>query len=243
MEQQNFSPIGGTNIDPDTFRRVWGRVMPDQTCSPLEVAPLEETAPPEDIITPPAELPSQPGPELPPSSPDAGEGLPPVPVCPAPSPEEPAPVPPAEGETPPAEDAPLCLGEHSQPYAQRLEELMTLAQEGIAAGQQLSRRASGSCAKALTALTADHRRAFRQLSAAYFLITGQRFRPACTAPALPASLPLALRAQFVWEQQWERACRQAAQATDDPCLEELYLELAQDGALHTGVIRSLLEQM
>lgn len=222
--------------------------MPDQAYSPLEVTPPEETAPPEetvppeDIITPPEGQPSQPGPELPPSVPDAGEGLPSVPVCPAAPPEEPAPLPP-EGEAPPAEDAPLCLGEHSQPYAQRLEELMALAQAGIAAGQQLSRRASGSCAKALTALTADHRRAFRQLSAAYFLITGQRFRPACAAPALPASLPLALRAQFVWEQQWERACRQAAQATDDPCLEQLYLELAQDGALHTGVIRSLLEQM
>ena len=143
-------------------------------------------------------------------------------------------------ETP---ESPLCLGEHSQPYAQRLEELMTLAQAGIAAGQQLSRRAAGSCAKALASLTADHRRAFKQLSAAYFLITGQRFRPECAAPSLPASLPLALRAQFVWEQQWERACRQAAQATGDPCLEQLYLELAQDGALHTGVIRSLLEQM
>ena len=36
---------------------------------------------------------------------------------------------------------------------------------------------------------------------------------------------------------------QAAQTTADPCLRELYLELAQEGAYHAGTIRSLLEQM
>ena len=138
MEQQNISPMSGANIDPDTFRRVWDRVMPDQTYSPLEVEP-----------------PAQP------SVSEGGSELPPVPVCPAaegggeqPSQPE-SPGLPGEPETP---ESPLCLGEHSQPYAQRLEELMTLAQAGIAAGQQLSRRAAGSCAKALASLTADHRR-------------------------------------------------------------------------------------
>ena len=95
----------------------------------------------------------------------------------------------------------------------------------------------------LAALACDHRLAFRRLSAAYFLITGQRFRPECAAPSLPASLPLALRQQFLWEQQWEQKNRQGAQATADPCLKELYLELAQEGAFHAGAIRSLLEQM
>ena len=37
--------------------------------------------------------------------------------------------------------------------------------------------------------------------------------------------------------------RQAAQSTADPCLKELYQELAQEGAFHAGTIRSLLEQM
>jgi hypothetical protein len=83
----------------------------------------------------------------------------------------------------------------------------------------------------------------RQLSAAFFLITGQRFRPAPPSLSLPATLPLALRSQFVREQKWERACLHAAQTVSDSCLKELCQELAQDGALHTGVIRSLLEQM
>ena len=120
---------------------------------------------------------------------------------------------------------------------------MSLVQSGAAAGRVLARRSGGSCARALAALARDHRSAFRRLSAAYFLITGKRFSPQCPAVTLPASLPLALRQQFVWEQQWEQRGRQAAQATADPCLKELYLELAQEGALHAGCIRSMLEQM
>lgn len=120
---------------------------------------------------------------------------------------------------------------------------MTLAQTGAAAGRIMTRRASGACARALSTLACDHRSAFRRLSAAYFLITGRRYTPKCAAPTLPVSLPLALRQQFLWEQQWEQKNKQAAQATSDPCLKELYLELAQEGAFHAGMIRSLLEQM
>ena len=120
---------------------------------------------------------------------------------------------------------------------------MDLAQEGAMAGRAIARRANGPRAKTLSALACDHRMALRRLSAAYFLITGKRYAPKCAAPALPASLAMALRQQFVWEQQWERQNTQAAQATADPCLKELYLELAQEGALHAGCIRSLLEQM
>ena len=120
---------------------------------------------------------------------------------------------------------------------------MTLAQAGAAALRAMTRRASGTCAKALAALACDHRSAFRRLSAAYFLITGRRYVPRCSVPSLPATLALALRQQFLWEQQWEQKNRQAAQATADPCLKELYLELAQEGAFHAGCIRSILEQM
>jgi hypothetical protein len=119
---------------------------------------------------------------------------------------------------------------------------MAQAAENIAAGQILTRR-GGSFRSSLSALTADHRRAMRQLSAAFFLITGQRFRPAPPSLSLPAPLPLALREQFVREQRWERVCLRSAQTVCDPCLKELCTELAQDGVLHAGVIRSLLEQM
>lgn len=152
---------------------------------------------------------------------------------------EPQPATASEAAPPPAPEEPaLCLGEASQGDVEALTELMVRARENLAAGQALARRSGG---RSLSALAADHRRALRQLSAARFLITGKPFRPEGRAAALPASLPLALREQFVREQQWERACRAAARSAADPCLRELYRELAQDGALHAGEIRSLLE--
>ena len=247
--------LAGQNVDPATFQRVWDRVMPGQA-SPT---PREEAAPSLPDTSVPAE-PSVPPTEVPPTG--TSSDLPPVPTCPAePSPDLPpvpdcpaqpdipvqpecpacpeCPAPPAEASNSPA----LCLGDASQADSGPLEALMACAQTGAAAGRMLARRANGSCAKALAALACDHRLAFRRLSAAYFLITGQRYMPKCAAPSLPASLALGLRQQFVWEQQWEQKNRQAAQATADPCLKELYLELAQEGAFHAGAIRSLLEQM
>lgn len=120
---------------------------------------------------------------------------------------------------------------------------MTLAKSGAAAAKVMACRASGSCARALSALACDHRSAFRRLSAAYFLITGKRYAPKCGPVKLSCSLSLALRKQFLWEQQWEQLNNQAAQTAADHCLKELYLELAQEGAFHAGTIRSLLEQM
>lgn len=245
--------LAGQDIDPDTFQRVWNRVMPGQTAPaareepvpgiPDTAIPVEPSTPPED--TPPAE-------EQPPAVPE----LPPVPDCPAepvcpecPScPECPAcpecpDRPDIPGEVPAPEAPAFCLGEASQGDSQRLEELMTLARAGAVNSRAMARRASGSCAKALSTMACDHRLALKRLSAAYFLITGKRYAPKCPDVKLPSSLPLALRQQFLWEQQWEQRNSQAAQATADPCLKELYLELAQEGALHAGTIRSILEQM
>ncbi len=249
--------LRGQDIDPNTFQRVWDRVMPNQPAPrsdaiPDSAVPAQPTEPPEE--TPPVEPPpvEPPEEEQPPVTPD----LPPVPGCPAEPvcPDCPAcpdcpqcpdcPDCPACPDVPVTPDAPtFCLGEASQGDAARLEALMTLAQSGAAAARAMTRRASGACARALAVLACDHRSAFRRLSAAYFLITGRRYAPRCAAPTLPASLPLALRQQFLWEQQWEQQNKQAAQATADPCLRELYLELAQEGAYHAGTIRSLLEQM
>ena len=80
-------------------------------------------------------------------------------------------------------------------------------------------------------------------TAAYFPITGRRYRPCCSAPSLPADLCLALRDQFQWERRWAFCADQGAQAAQDPCLKELYQELAREGTCHAGAIRSLLEQM
>ena len=250
MELKVDAPaLAGQNVDPAAFQRVWDRVMPGQAVRTENGVP--DTAVPAEPTVPPAEQPgtpelppvpvceAEPSPELP-SVPDC-LARPECPACPD-CPECPS-CPECPGQTPAPEAPDFCLGEASQGDSGQLESLMTLAQEGALAGRMLVRRASGGCARALAALAFDHRQAFRRLSAAYFLITGRRYSPKCAVPDLPASLPLALRQQFVWEQQWERRNRQAARDTADPCLRELYLELAQEGALHAGTIRSLLEQM
>lgn len=246
--------LAGQNIDPATFQRVWDRVMPDQPMSRESTSIPDTAVPAAPAEQPPAVEETPTVPDLPPAAsetPGAPE-LPPVPDCPQEGqtpdtpvcPECPAcPECPSVPETPAPGAPDFCLGEASQGDSARLESLMTLARTGAAAGRALARRASGSCARALAALACDHRSAFKRLSAAYFLITGRRYCPKCETPKLPASLALSLRQQFLWEQQWEQANSQAAQSTADPCLKELYLELAQEGAFHAGTIRSLLEQM
>lgn len=241
MEKTKLPAMSGETVDQDTFRRVWERVMPDQTNSPIAVEGKENDRDiPESAVPgttgpePESGAESQPAQEEP-SQPESG--LPQVPSC-------------SEESSGDKKDCPctgtpeLCLGEESQGDSRRLEELMSMARRGMLAGQMLSGRACGSCARGTMGnLSADHRQALRRLSAAYFLITGKRFRPCCPHPELPASFSLALREQFMWEQRWEHCNRQAAENTQDPCLRALYEELAQEGKLHAGTIRSLLEQM
>jgi len=198
---------------PEVFQRVWARVMPDQGDSPLAVSAVPRSEEPGTV--PPADPPKQK----------------PCSVQEEVTPQAEVPVP------------PVCLGESSQGDVKALTALMELAQENLFAGQTLARRLNrGLRSRALDSLAADHRRAARQLSTARFLITGQRFRPERKRFPLPDDLALALRDQFAREQRWSRACEQAAASAGDHCLRELYLELAQDGALHAGEIRSLLER-
>ena len=239
MEKISTLPGQGENLDADTFRRVWERVMPDQTASPVALERREEgipdTAAPAQAAPPPAEEETADGE----GQTSGGDGedqapdLPQVPVC-------------AGGEEqacPCTGEPALCLGEGSEGDSRRLEELMSMARRGMLAGQVLSCRGGGSCGRVMRMLAGDHRQALRRLSAAYFLITGRRFHPCCPSPELPASFSLSLREQFMWEQRWEHCNRQAAEYTQDPCLRALYEELEQEGKLHAGTIRSLLERM
>ena len=235
MEEKTTIPSAGEGVDPETFRRVWQRVMPDQTDSPLEV----ENAPAAVPDTARPAVPTQTGEPGEGAGEESGPDLPPVPACAQEGGQE--------GESAPCvcQGTPSqCLGESSAGETARLEELMEMARRGLLAGQTLARRSGNSCGRGiLRSLAADHRYALRRLSAAYFLITGRRYRPCCSAPSLPADLCLALRDQFQWERQWAFCADQGAQAAQDPCLKELYQELAREGTCHAGAIRSLLEQM
>ena len=236
MEEKTVVPPAGEGVDPETFRRVWQRVMPDQTGSPLEVDHQTPSTVP-DTARP--AVPTQTGGE---TEQGNGEGsetqLPPVPICEQAGKEGTAASCICQGE--PSQ----CLGESSAGETARLEELLGMARRGMLTSQTLARRSGTSCARsALKGLADDHRYALRRLSAAYFLITGRRYRPCSCAPVLPADFCLALRDQFQWERRWAFCADQGAQAAQDPCLKELYQELAREGTCHAGAIRSLLEQM
>lgn len=213
--ERSLPPAGlsAQNLDRETFERVWRRVMPDQSRSPIAVGPAEERAKPT-------------------ARPQAQKSVPP-------------PRPPVQkAETAPTRTAPPPRPAEPMPRndQERLQRLMDLAQEGAAAGQALVQRAGGN-ARALSALAADHRRALRQLSAACFLVTGQRYQPKPVRPAQEPAFALALRAQFLWEQRWARACIQTAEELEELSLQELCRELAQDAALHNRTIRRVLERM
>ena len=279
-KQLDLSSLDGRQLDPELFRRVWSRVVPEGQPSPIVVEPPEPASSPAPRPSPhpvssaprPSPQPVSPAPKLSPQPVSPEPKFSPQPVSPepksSPQPVSPAPkssqqpVSPAPRSsqqpifpapkpsqrpvsrpvptTPPPSQPLFCLGEQSHADAEQIKVLMDQALANQSAAQVLAQRGRN---RTLNSLAADHRRALRQLSAAYFLITGQRYRPAPPPPVRFPSLPLALRDQFVREQHWERDCRQAMPSTGDPCLRELYQELAQDGVLHTGLIRSLLEQM
>lgn len=127
--------------------------------------------------------------------------------------------------------------EDSTWLAQILEQL----ERGLILAQGVTRRA-GRHGTALSALVSDYRRAARQLSAAYFLATGERWVPGGGAPEKVA-VAQGLRELYWWEREWSGQCLQAAAQAEDSYLQQLFQRLSQTGQIHLGIIRGVLEQM
>ena len=79
--------------------------------------------------------------------------------------------------------APSCLGEGSARYVPQLEALMDQLHAALGSVRQLARRGGGRASRLLASLAADQQRQLRRLSAAYFLITGRRWRTSRTRPS------------------------------------------------------------
>ncbi len=229
MEQENFPLTPPEAIpcpcDQEVFARVWRRVMPEDRpdCPFL----LEE----EEAVPALAPLPC--AAEEPPAAPAA-------PAVPLPAVrEDPCPC----GQETPDGDVP-CLGSASAVHGPQIQQYIDLELADWRAYLLLSRRAQGGAARVLATIAADERRHAKRLSTAYFLISGVRYWPAERAAA-PSGLPFlaALREHFMAEQRGEAAYRAAAAETSDPCLQELYLELAGDENAHAWLLRGILEQM
>lgn len=204
------------SCDRETFERVWRRVMPDGTNSPIQVDP------PADEQAHMMMVQRQQAPEV---MGETGMAL---------SRRE---------EVRPEQDV-VCLGQGSEIYAALLREMIDGEMEDLRIYQALARRAGSSGTRVLSTMAADERRHAKRLGAAHFLITGERYQPPTQNASRPAmDLMNGLREQFIHEQRGAAAYQGAAQETSDPCLRQLYQELSQEEAAHARMIRNLLEQM
>ena len=203
------------SCDRETFERVWRRVMPDGTNSPIQIdPPADEQAREMHRV----QLETGPMPEM-------GLALP------------------RREEMRPGHDV-VCLGHGSKRYADLLKEMIDGETEDMRTYQMLSRRAGGNGSKVLGAMAADERRHAKRLGTAYFLITGERYQsPNMNGTRPPMDLMTGLREQFIQEQRGAAAYQGAAQETTDPCLRQMYQEISREEQSHARMIRNLLEQM
>ena len=178
---------------------------------------------------------------------ETGGGESPVEVVPegqgfsAPVPAVPAPAAPRLAPPDPACTI-HCLGPASARYGEALQQFIQEELGDAATYRALARR--GRSGSRFAALAAQERRHAKRLSAAYFLISGVRYFPDEQAlPRLEGTYLGTLRARFQAEQRGEAAYRMAAESCQDPCLRELYLELAEEELHHSRVLREILEAL
>ena len=203
-------------LDSAAFEKVWRRVMPeDRHDCPFTV----------DVPTAPAETT--------------------VPAVAPPSPPSPpATIPPFQAPTQMPDRAvtmpQACLGEASRAALPELERLLTQTNDAARIYRALARRARGT-RNFLSSLAATKERQVRRLSTARFLIVGEVFAFPPTVFPRTASLPLALRERYQAEQRSALDFLAAAQRTGDPCLIQLYRDLADENQTLAGQIRERLE--
>jgi len=147
------------------------------------------------------------------------------------------------GEDFPAKNDALCLGAGSAMYGKLLQEFIAHELKDCKLYHTLARRAGAGASCVLSAIAADEYRHAKRLSTAYFLISGVLFWPdRLPAPVIDSYMG-ELRRRFAGELQGEADYLAAAAETNDHCLYELYLELADDEAKHAQLIRTILEQL
>ncbi len=132
----------------------------------------------------------------------------------------------------------LCLGTDSLDQLPRLDALLTACVDSARICRALERKFKNTPAF----LSAAKLRQARRLGCARFLISGKHLTPPPTPAPTAATLPLALRDRFHSERASALALLDAAASAADPCLAELYRELAGECAALSGRIRDWLER-
>lgn len=157
-----------------------------------------------------------------------------------------APVLPARAARGPRGDFPQeeggVLGPSCLDCAPLLQELLRRELADCREYQILARRAGGSPARVLAGLAGEKKRRAKRLSAAYFLISGVRYWPENEKCPPVTSYLGTLRRRFAQEQATMAAYLAGAEGTTDPCLRQLFLELAEESWDQACKIRLLVEQ-
>lgn len=124
----------------------------------------------------------------------------------------------------------------------QLLEHIRMQTAGWRASQALARRATGSMARVLSSVAAEERRQLARLAAAWYILTGQRWRPEEGGGAPVLDLMEGLRQRYLQQQHAARLQEQAA-GQEDEGLRALYTDLAGRNREHARTILRLLEQM
>lgn len=122
-----------------------------------------------------------------------------------------------------------------------LEQLRRQAM-GWRATQALARRAAGSAARVLSGIAADERRQLARLAAAWYIMTGQRWRLEAGNTTPVSDLMEGLRQKYLYLQSSAQGLEQTAQMGEET-FGNLYADLAMHNRENAGVVLRLLEQM
>lgn len=206
--------LAGQDIDPDTFQRVWNRVMPDQSLSPIEMDTIEPVPPEQPIqpIQPPETIqPIEPVEPAPPEVPDLPD----------------LPEPPSVQLLPALMDQLYAAWQRSQ----------CLTRQTSGSVNRVFANSAEEQRRGLKRLSAAY-----FLQSGQWYTPGRTQNNARMGQSRTGGLPNLLRERYQWERQWEQTCRQAAQAVQDEAVRSLLNCLAQEAAGRAGQIRTLLEQ-
>ena len=169
-------------------------------------------------------------------------------TVPAPAPRTAAPTPAQEGgggNLPGAEPNPCCMGTEAR---ESLEVLESFLQEETAESrccQALACRAGNrEAARLLRQAASEKRAAARELCAAYFLITGNRYTPAVSVERLCwENLHQALRACYHQEACNGFNYQRASEETMDICLRKLFARLSEQSYRRAEALMALLGRL
>ena len=231
-------PEGTVTYDYRMYDRIWQRVSPDLDPYPEVRAAAEAAAASAPVPAPAPEQEAPAAPSVPAETPAA-----PAPAeTPAETPERSAG---AEDQLPGAEKNPCCMGTQAQEsinvLAGFIEEELAERRYYLALAQRTRHM---HVLRLLRRLASEKQCAARDLSTAYYLITGQCYTPTIAVDSLQwDNLAEALRSCYHQEACSGFNYARAADGAPDPCLQKLFTKLSQQSYRRADEIMCVLGQV